>query len=118
MTTPTDDIVIVAAARTPQGRLKGQLASFTAPQLGGLAIAGALAKGNIPADAVDAVIGRCQFQRRTRGVRQVADGRVRLLQAVVADAQRERAAGRHHVHRQRQLPGFAGLNVAARTGCR
>ena len=56
MTTPTDDIVIVAAARTPQGRLKGQLASFTAPQLGGLAIAGALAKGNIPADAVDAVI--------------------------------------------------------------
>ena len=55
-TTRTDDIVIVAAARTPQGRLKGQLASFTAPQLGGLAIAGALAKGNIPADAVDAVI--------------------------------------------------------------
>lgn len=52
----TDDIVIVAAARTPQGRLKGQLASFTAPQLGGLAIAGALAQGGIPADAVDAVI--------------------------------------------------------------
>lgn len=52
----TDDIVIVAAARTPQGRLKGQLASFTAPQLGGFAIAGALAKGAIPAEAVDAVI--------------------------------------------------------------
>jgi acetyl-CoA C-acetyltransferase len=52
----TDDIVIVAAARTPQGRLKGQLASFTAPQLGGLAIAGALEKAGIPADAVDAVI--------------------------------------------------------------
>ena len=52
----TDDIVIVAAARTPQGRLKGQLASFTAPQLGGFAIAGALAQGGIPADAVDAVI--------------------------------------------------------------
>jgi acetyl-CoA C-acetyltransferase len=52
--TSTDDIVIVAA-RTPQGRLKGQLASFTAPQLGGLAIAGAR-QGNIPADAVDAVI--------------------------------------------------------------
>ena len=48
----TDDIVIVAAARTPQGRLKGQLASFTAPQLGGFAIAGALAQGGIPADAV------------------------------------------------------------------
>lgn len=52
----TDDIVIVAAARTPQGRLKGQLASFTAPQLGGFAIAGALAQGGIAADAVDAVI--------------------------------------------------------------
>ncbi|RZI87911.1 MAG: acetyl-CoA C-acetyltransferase [Microbacterium sp.] len=52
----TEDIVIVAAARTPQGRLKGQLASFSAPQLGGFAIAGALAQGGIPADAVDAVI--------------------------------------------------------------
>lgn len=51
-----NDIVIVAAARTPQGRLKGQLASFTAPQLGGFAIAGALAKAGIGADAVDAVI--------------------------------------------------------------
>ena len=52
----TDDVVIVAAARTAQGRLKGQLASFTAPQLGGFAIAGALAQGGIPAGAVDAVI--------------------------------------------------------------
>ncbi|SIT72716.1 acetyl-CoA C-acetyltransferase [Microbacterium sp. RU33B] len=51
-----DDIVIVAAARTPQGRLKGQLASLTAPQLGSLAISGALAQRGIPADAVDAVL--------------------------------------------------------------
>ncbi len=51
-----DDIVIVAAARTPQGRLKGQLASLSAPQLGSLAIAGALEKGGIPAEAVDAVL--------------------------------------------------------------
>ena len=51
-----EDIVIVGAARTPQGRLKGQLASFSAPQLGGFAIAGALEKAGIPADAVDAVI--------------------------------------------------------------
>ncbi|WP_425836373.1 acetyl-CoA C-acetyltransferase [Microbacterium sp. PA5] len=51
-----DDVVIVAAARTPQGRLKGQLASFTAPQLGGFAIAGALDRGGIPAGAVDAVV--------------------------------------------------------------
>lgn len=50
------DIVIAAAARTPQGRLKGQLASFTAPQLGALAIRGALEQAGIAPDAVDAVI--------------------------------------------------------------
>jgi acetyl-CoA C-acetyltransferase len=51
-----EDVVIVAAARTPQGRLKGQLSSLTAPQLGSLAIAGALKQGGIPASAVDAVL--------------------------------------------------------------
>lgn len=51
-----DDIVIVAAARTPQGRLKGQLAAFTAPQLGSFAIRGALAQGSVDPAAVDAVI--------------------------------------------------------------
>ena len=39
-----DDVVIVAAARTAQGRLKGQLAPLTAVQLGSAAIAGALAR--------------------------------------------------------------------------
>ncbi|WP_194411335.1 acetyl-CoA C-acetyltransferase [Microbacterium cremeum] len=51
-----DDVVIVAAARTPQGRLKGQLAALTAVQLGSAAIRGALEKSGIPADAVDAVL--------------------------------------------------------------
>jgi acetyl-CoA C-acetyltransferase len=50
-----EDIVIVAAARTPQGRLKGQLAPLTAVQLGSIAIRGALEQGGVPADAVDAV---------------------------------------------------------------
>lgn len=50
------DIVIVAAARTPQGRLKGQLASFTAPQLGSFAIKGALAQASIDPSTIDAVI--------------------------------------------------------------
>lgn len=54
-TTP-EDIVIVAAARTPQGRLKGQLAAFTAPQLGALAIRGALEQGAVDPTDVDAVI--------------------------------------------------------------
>ncbi|MBD8024389.1 acetyl-CoA C-acetyltransferase [Microbacterium gallinarum] len=51
-----DDVVIVAAARTPQGRLKGQLAPLTAVQLGSAAIRGALEKGGIPSSAVDAVL--------------------------------------------------------------
>lgn len=50
------DVVIVAAARTPQGRLKGQLAPFTAPQLGALAIRGAIEQGSIDPQAVDAVL--------------------------------------------------------------
>ncbi|HAN23387.1 MAG: acetyl-CoA C-acetyltransferase [Microbacterium sp.] len=52
----SDDVVIVAAARTPQGRLLGQLAPFTAVQLGSFAVTGALTQGGIPAGAVDAVI--------------------------------------------------------------
>lgn len=51
-----EDIVIVAAARTPQGRLKGQLASFTAPQLGAFAIRGALEQSGVDPVDVDAVI--------------------------------------------------------------
>lgn len=50
------DVVIVAAARTPQGRLKGQLASFSAPELGTFAIRGALEQGSIDPSDVDAVI--------------------------------------------------------------
>src|SRR5690606_31849183 len=50
------DIVIVAGARTPQGRLKGQLAGFTAPQLGAFAIKGALAQASVDPAAIDAVI--------------------------------------------------------------
>ncbi|MGF3055582.1 acetyl-CoA C-acetyltransferase [Microbacterium sp. YY-01] len=51
-----NDIVIVAAARTPQGRLKGQLAGFTAPQLGTFAIRGALEQAAIDPTDIDAVI--------------------------------------------------------------
>ncbi|MDR7166205.1 acetyl-CoA C-acetyltransferase [Pseudarthrobacter oxydans] len=50
------DVVIVGAARTAQGRLLGQLATLSAVELGGAAIAGALARAGVPADIVDAVI--------------------------------------------------------------
>jgi len=50
------DIVIAAAARTPQGRLKGQLAPFSAPQLGAFAIKGALDQASVDPAEIDAVI--------------------------------------------------------------
>lgn len=50
------DVVIVAAARTPQGRLQGGLASFAATELASIAIRGALERSGVAADAVDAVI--------------------------------------------------------------
>ena len=39
-----NDVVILAGSRTPQGRLNGQLAGFTAVELGAHAITGALAE--------------------------------------------------------------------------
>ncbi len=59
MATPTpspDDVVIVGGARTPLGRLNGQLASFTAVELGARAVAGALERSRVDAADVDAVI--------------------------------------------------------------
>ncbi|MFD1846379.1 acetyl-CoA C-acetyltransferase [Arthrobacter flavus] len=50
------DVVIVGGARTPQGRLNGQLSSFTAVDLGALAIAGALDQAGVDAGTVGAVI--------------------------------------------------------------
>ena len=53
---PTDDldVVVVGAARTPQGRLNGALAQVAATELGSVAVAGALARGGVPPEAVEA----------------------------------------------------------------
>jgi len=48
--------VIVAGARTPIGKLSGALASFSAAELGGFAIAEALKRAGITGDQVDMVI--------------------------------------------------------------
>ncbi|MDF2946720.1 MAG: acetyl-CoA C-acyltransferase [Bacillales bacterium] len=48
--------VIVSGARTPFGKFGGGLSSFTASQLGGMAIKEALNRANIEADIVDEVI--------------------------------------------------------------
>ncbi|MEV8148616.1 acetyl-CoA C-acetyltransferase [Arthrobacter sp. NPDC080073] len=51
-----DDVVILAGARTPQGRLLGQLASLTAVQLGAHAIRHAIERAGIEAEDVNHVI--------------------------------------------------------------
>ncbi|WP_210605314.1 acetyl-CoA C-acetyltransferase [Brevibacterium oceani] len=50
------DAVIVAGARTPFGRLQGELSKLSAVELGGNAIAGALERAGIKGDDVDYVI--------------------------------------------------------------
>ena len=50
------EIVIVGAARTPQGRLRGQLAPLPASELGAIALRGALAQAHIASRAVDAIV--------------------------------------------------------------
>ncbi|MUM16293.1 acetyl-CoA C-acetyltransferase [Mycobacterium sp. CBMA271] len=54
--TATNRSVIVAGARTPVGRFQGSLKDFSGAQLGGIAIAGALAKAGVAPGAVDYVI--------------------------------------------------------------
>ena len=55
----SDPVVIVAAARTPLGRLNGALAGYTAPQLGAAAIRAALERCGVAPDAVSEVFMGC-----------------------------------------------------------
>ena len=69
------EAVIVAGARTPIGKLSGALASFTAMELGGFAIAAALERAGIAPDQVDYVF---------RGqVLQAGQGQITARQAAV-----------------------------------
>ncbi|MFN3885966.1 MAG: thiolase family protein [Aquabacterium sp.] len=54
-----DDIVILAARRTPIGALMGRLTDVPAPQLGAAAIRAALDDSGAPAEAVDEVLMGC-----------------------------------------------------------
>lgn len=56
MTAQAFDVVILAGARTPQGRLNGQLAPFSAVELGAKAIAGAVLRSGVDAGDIEHVI--------------------------------------------------------------
>jgi len=53
------DVVIVSGVRTAQGKFSGALKSFSAPQLGSIAIKGAVEKAGIQGKEVDEVIMGC-----------------------------------------------------------
>jgi len=53
------DVVIVSAKRTPMGSFQGALSSLKAPQLGGIAIEGALKAASLSGADVDEVIMGC-----------------------------------------------------------
>ena len=52
----SDPIVIAGAARTPMGGLSGELGEVSAPELGSVAIAEAIARAKITADQIDDVV--------------------------------------------------------------
>jgi len=54
--------VIVSACRTPIGKFNGALSSLTAPELGALAAAEALARAGLPAEEVEEVLMGCVLQ--------------------------------------------------------
>lgn len=51
-----NDVVILAGARTPQGRLLGQLAGFSAVELGAIALKAALERSGVDVADIDSVI--------------------------------------------------------------
>jgi len=53
------EIVIVSAARTPVGKFQGSLASFTATELGALAVREAVRRAGIEAESVDECLMGC-----------------------------------------------------------
>ena len=55
----SEPVVIVSAARTPMGGFQGALGTVSAPELGGAAIAAALARAGVESGAVDELLMGC-----------------------------------------------------------
>lgn len=77
-----DDVVIVAAKRTPTGNMLGQFSSLTAPQLGAVAHRAAIEQAGIHASEIDEVISGCVLQA---GIGQ-APARQAALEAGIPDS--------------------------------
>ena len=77
-----EDIVIVAAKRTPTGTLLGQFATLSAPELGAIAHRAALNAANISPNEIDEVITGCVLQA---GIGQ-APARQAALKAGISNA--------------------------------
>lgn len=54
-----DPVVIVSVARTPQGAFQGELAGFTAPELGAAAIKAAVARAGLKVEDINDVLMGC-----------------------------------------------------------
>lgn len=54
-----EDVVILSGARTPIGAFMGSLSSLTAPQLGSVAIKGALERAGVSPDEIEEIIMGC-----------------------------------------------------------
>ncbi len=57
-----EEVVIASGARTPVGSFNGELASFSAPQLGAAAIKEAVKRANIEPSSIDEIIMGCVLQ--------------------------------------------------------
>lgn len=57
-----NDIVIVAAKRTPMGAMLGSLSAFSAPDLGAMAHVSALKQAGLPPSEINEVISGCVLQ--------------------------------------------------------
>lgn len=77
-----NDIVIVAAKRTPMGGMLGNLSALSAPELGAIAHRAAIAQAGIAAADIDEVITGCVLQA---GIGQ-APGRQAAIAAGIPDA--------------------------------
>jgi len=59
MNNTDDQIVIVSACRTPMGGFQGELSGVAAPELGAVALKGAIQRGGIAPERVDQVLMGC-----------------------------------------------------------